>query len=195
MDKYPVFREEQTVGELTVAPDALYTAFSVSCRGREGLWCAWAVGERESLRIGVLEPENGCLQIRRRFSKRLTDPLGPILRGELRPLGEEREQWEPLRPELLRSPYLRCRLGGLSDVLTVTIKDGNKVLYSGTANELTKQNVVAADDTLKIGQRRNLTAVFHYPENSGNETQNLNLTFTLCAEATQTKNNPNKLFD
>ena len=42
MDKYPVFREEQTVGELTVAPDALYTAFSVSCRGQEGLWCAWA---------------------------------------------------------------------------------------------------------------------------------------------------------
>ena len=118
MDKYPVFREEQTVGELTVAPDALYTAFSVSCRGREGLCCAWAVGETGNLRIGVLEPENGCLQIRRRFSKRLTDPLGPILRGELRPLGEEREQWEPLRPELLRSPYLRCRLSGFSDVLT-----------------------------------------------------------------------------
>ena len=38
MDKYPVFREEQTVGELTVTPEALYTAFSVSCRGREGLW-------------------------------------------------------------------------------------------------------------------------------------------------------------
>ena len=91
--------------------------------------------------------------------------------------------------------YLDNVTGGLADVLTVTIKDGNKVLYSGTANELTKQNVVAADDTLKIGQRRNLTAVFHYPENSGNETQNLNLTFTLCAEATQTKNNPNKLFD
>ena len=195
MDKYPVFREEQTVGELTVTPEALYTAFSVSCRGREGLWCAWAMGETGNLRIGVLEPENGCLQIRRRFSKRLTDPLGPILRGELRPLGEEREQWEPLRPELLRSPYLRCRLGGLSDVLTVTIKDGDKVLYTGTANELTKQNVVAADDTLKIGQRRNLTVVFHYPESSGNDTQNLDLTFTLCAEATQTKNNPNKLFN
>ena len=44
------------------------------------------------------------------------------------------------------------------------------------------------------GQRRNLTVVFHYPESSGNETQNLDLTFTLCAEATQTKNNPNKLF-
>ena len=84
--------------------------------------------------------------------------------------------------------------GGLSNVLTVTIKDGDKVLYSGTASELTKQNVHAADDTLKIGQRRNLTAIFHYPKTQGNDTQNLDLTFTLCAEATQTKNNPNRLF-
>lgn len=119
MDKYPVFQEEQAAGELTVTPETLYTAFSVSCRGREGLWCAWAVGETGNLRIGVLEPENGCLQIRRRFSKRLTDPLGPILRGELRPLGEEREHWEPLRPELLRSPYLRCRLGGLLSLIHI----------------------------------------------------------------------------
>ena len=90
--------------------------------------------------------------------------------------------------------YLDDVSGGLADVLTVTIKDGDKILYSGTANELTRQNVAAADDTLKIGQRRNLTVVFHYPESSGNDTQNLDLTFTLCAEATQTKNNPNKLF-
>ena len=91
--------------------------------------------------------------------------------------------------------YLDDVSGGLADVLTVTIKDGEKILYSGTANELTKQNVIAADDTLKIGQRRDLTVMFHYPENQGNDTQNLDLTFTLCAEATQTKNNPNKLFD
>ena len=85
--------------------------------------------------------------------------------------------------------------GGLADVLEVTIKDGDKTLYSGTASKLTRQNVIAADDTLKIGERRDLTVVFHYPESSGNETQNLDLKFTLCAEATQTKNNPNKLFD
>ena len=91
--------------------------------------------------------------------------------------------------------YLDNVSGGLSRVLTVTIKDGDKVLYSGTANEMTRQNVVAADDTLKIGQRRNLTVVFHYPETAGNDTQSLDLTFTLCAEATQTKNNPNKLFN
>ena len=91
--------------------------------------------------------------------------------------------------------YLDNISGGLADVLTVTVKDGEKVLCSGTANELTKQNAIAVDDTLKIGQRRNLTVVFHYPEDEGNDTQNLDLTFTMCAEATQTKNNPNKLFD
>ena len=84
--------------------------------------------------------------------------------------------------------------GGLAVVLEVSVTDGSKTLYSGTANELTKQNVLAADDTLKIGQRRELTVVFHYPETMGNDTQDLDLTFTLCAEATQTKNNPNKLF-
>ena len=90
--------------------------------------------------------------------------------------------------------YLDNVSGGLGSVLTVTIKDGDKVLYNGTANELTVQSVTAADDILKIGQRRELTAVFHYPEDKGNDTENLDLAFTMCAEATQTKNNPNKLF-
>lgn len=90
--------------------------------------------------------------------------------------------------------YLDEVSGGLADVLTVTIQDGDRVLYSGTANDLTRENVAAADDVLKIGQRRELTVVFHYPETAGNSTQNLDLTFTLCAEATQTKNNPDKLF-
>ena len=90
--------------------------------------------------------------------------------------------------------YLDDVSGGLAGVLEVTIKDGDQVLYTGTARELTKENVVAADDTLKIGQHKDLTVTFHYPETSGNETQNKELSFTICAEATQTKNNPNKLF-
>lgn len=85
--------------------------------------------------------------------------------------------------------------GGLSRVLAITIKDGDKTLYSGTASELQKQNVTATDDVLRVGQRKNLTIVFHYPETAGNDTQSLDLTFTLCADATQTKNNPDKLFD
>lgn len=74
-------------------------------------------------------------------------------------------------------------------------RTAEKVLYSGKVNELTRHNVTAADDTLEIGQRRNLTVFFHFPEAAGNEAQNLRLSFTLCAEATQTKNNPYRLFD
>ena len=85
--------------------------------------------------------------------------------------------------------------GGLADVLNVTVKDGEKTLYSGTATELAKANAAAADDILQVGQRRNLTVYFYYPTDKGNETQNSELTFTLCADATQTKNNPERLFD
>ncbi len=90
--------------------------------------------------------------------------------------------------------YLDDISGGLADVLEITIRDGDTVLYSGTAEELTRRSVAAADDTLKIGQRKDFTVDFHFPEGSGNDAQDLDLTFTLCAEATQTKNNPNKLF-
>ncbi len=85
--------------------------------------------------------------------------------------------------------------GGLANVLDVTVKDGEKVLYSGKATDLTKENVGAANDVLKLNERRNLTVYFHFPEESGNEAQNLVLTFSMSADAVQTKNNPNKLFD
>ena len=118
MDKYPVMEGKQAAGELTVMPEALYTVFDVSCPGREGLWCASAVGETGTLRIGVLEPEKGRLHICRRFSRQLTAPLGTVLRGELRSLDEEREHWAPLKPDTLQSPYLRRSLGPLPGVLT-----------------------------------------------------------------------------
>lgn len=85
--------------------------------------------------------------------------------------------------------------GGLADVLLVTVKDGEKTLYTGTANELTRQNVAATDDILQMKEKKTLTVVFYYPEDKGNDTQNLDLTFTICADATQTRNNPDRLFD
>lgn len=85
--------------------------------------------------------------------------------------------------------------GGLADVLEITVKDGNKVLYSGKASDLTKENAGAANDVLKLNERRELTAYFHFPEEAGNSTQNLVLTFSMNADAVQTKNNPNKLFN
>lgn len=84
--------------------------------------------------------------------------------------------------------------GGLADVLEVSIKDGEKILYTGTANELSRLNVTAADDILQIKEKKTLTVVFHFPENRDAATQNLDLTFTMCADATQSKNNPNRIF-
>lgn len=90
--------------------------------------------------------------------------------------------------------YFAGVTGGLADVLELTVRDGDRVLYKGTANELTQANAAAADDILQMKERKNLTLAFHFPEDRANEAQNLELTFTMCAEATQTKNNPNKLF-
>ena len=90
--------------------------------------------------------------------------------------------------------YLDNISGGLADAIEITIKDGNKILYSDIAKNLTKQSVEAIDEILGSGQKKDLTIYLHYPESEGNKTQNSDLVFTLCAEATQTKNNENKEF-
>lgn len=85
--------------------------------------------------------------------------------------------------------------GGLADILNVEIKDGDTVLFSGTVSQLTAANVGAADDILKLHERRDMQIIFHFPEISGNSAQNLTLSFDMCADAVQTKNNPNRLFN
>ena len=77
MDKFPLMQGCFSVGELITEQEALYTWFEARCRlPGEGLWCAWAVGDRGELRLGVLEPCGDRATIRRRFSARLTAPLG-----------------------------------------------------------------------------------------------------------------------
>ena len=85
--------------------------------------------------------------------------------------------------------------GGLSDVLRITVKSGSYVLFEGTAKELSRQNVRAGDDELRPGEKRNLKVIFEYPEEATNETQDMSLTFKLCADAVQTKNNPYRSFE
>ena len=117
MDKFPLLMDGKPTGELTAEREGLYTWFSARCPLRpDGLWCAWAVGDRGELRLGVLEPEGAQGHIRRRFSGRLTAPLGRLPRGEVRPAGaKEPENWEPApAPEqLFRAPWLRQRLSGV----------------------------------------------------------------------------------
>lgn len=121
MDKFPLMLDGRPAGELTAEREGLYTWFSARCPLPEGLWCAWAVGDRGELRLGVLEPEGAQGSIRRRFSGRLTAPLGRLLRGEVRPAGaKEPETWEPTpAPDrLFRAPWLRQRLKGVQGAQT-----------------------------------------------------------------------------
>lgn len=120
MDKFPLIWRERTLGELSVEREALYTWFTVWCRLPEpGLWCAWAVGEQGQLRLGVLEPQNGKLTIRRRFSRRMTEPLGKLVQGELRPAAGE-TTWEPLGDPAahFHSAYVQNQLRGVEGVRT-----------------------------------------------------------------------------
>lgn len=121
MDKFPLLMEGRPAGELTAEREGLYTCFSARCPlPEEGLWCAWAVGDQSELRLGVLEPEGSQGIIRRRFSGRLTAPLGRLLRGEVRPAGAKQpETWEPApAPDrLFRAPWLRQRLRGAQGAL------------------------------------------------------------------------------
>ncbi len=85
--------------------------------------------------------------------------------------------------------------GVLGDILEVTVidEDGTEVL-NGKLSSLTEGNVAVLENELEVGQRRNLTVRFHYPEEEGNRGQGTGLTFELAAVAVQTKNNPNKEF-
>lgn len=129
-DKFPLLWDGRSAGELTVEREALYTWFDARCRlPGEGLWCAWAVGEQNSLRLGVLEPGGETASIRRRFSARMTEPLGRLLRGEIRPAAEEdRGTWRaaPEVESLFQAPWLRTRLRGMGGAL---VRGGEGRMY------------------------------------------------------------------
>ena len=94
-----------------------------------------------------------------------------------------------------------CRLyfgevsGNLADVLQITFLDGDKTIATGTARELSRTHAAQLSDELAVGERKELTVLFHYPEEAGNETQVQTLSFRLMADAVQTKNNPSHEFE
>ena len=132
MDKYSLLWDGRAAGELTVEQEALYTWFEARCRlPGEGLWCAWVAGEGGELRLGVLEPAGEEASIRRRFSRRMTEPLGRLLQGELRPAaGEDREAWEtvPDPAAAFRSPWVQKRLRGIKGALLRRGEDSRRYL-------------------------------------------------------------------
>ena len=85
--------------------------------------------------------------------------------------------------------------GELAKYLKITISDGSKVLYTGTVTELNEKKVAAADDILKADEKRDLVITFAFPTSVGNEAAAQHLYFDLCADAVQTKNNPDRVFN
>ena len=120
MDKFPLCWRGKALGEMTVEAEILYSCFEVRCRlPWQGLWCVWLVGEGGELRLGILEPQGDSAAIRRRFSNRMTAPLGRILRGELRPVASNgTAAWEPMEENPFRTLWLRRQLQGMEKVLT-----------------------------------------------------------------------------
>lgn len=86
--------------------------------------------------------------------------------------------------DLFYKLYFEDVSGGLEDILEISIKDGDNVLYSGTASTLTADNVSPVPEALPKKTKKTLTINFHYPETAGNDTQGLTLSFVLCAEVT-----------
>lgn len=87
--------------------------------------------------------------------------------------------------------------GALADILQVRITDAddNEIYPWRTMSEMVKKNTKAADKTLESLEKLELYIWFHMPEEATNlDKASLSLTFDMCADAVQKKNNDNKEF-
>ncbi len=91
--------------------------------------------------------------------------------------------------------YFSDIIGELADIVTITIKNGEEVIYSGLLTEMTREKVEAADDVLKMGEVRYFTVLLHFSSEADNSMQAGTLSFTMNADAVQTRNNLDKQFD
>ena len=85
--------------------------------------------------------------------------------------------------------------GELRPMVTVTLKDGVDVLYSGPAADFTFMNTKTAQNRVATGEKRWVQISFHLPHSYGNIAQGQTLSFVVAARAVQVKNNTDKTFD
>ena len=93
--------------------------------------------------------------------------------------------------------YFDDKDGELSKSINVKIKDKktNNIVYDDVMSNLVRSKVKAVDNLLEIDEKREFIIYFNYLSNSDNSGQDKVLDFEFKAEATQAKNNPDKLFN
>lgn len=85
MERLPLNCPGGAPGELSVCRQGVRTELLAALPDPgDGLYRAFLLGERGELPLGVLAPENGRLELRRRLYTRDVDALGTLLRGEAR---------------------------------------------------------------------------------------------------------------
>lgn len=91
--------------------------------------------------------------------------------------------------------YLKDVEGDLKNVLVVSILDGTDILYTGPVSGCTRLGVGRPTRQLALNGQKELTISFYFPKDAGNAYQQKELTFVLCADATQIRNNANGEFN
>lgn len=123
MDKFPIFYEGRMIGELMARQEGEDTLFSARfCLPEKDLWCLWVVGQEGTLRLGCPEQQSGEVDLSRRFSRRMTAPLGRLRHAELRKAAQQNNKygWEEVKDpqQLFRTQWLRQALQGKKGMLT-----------------------------------------------------------------------------
>ena len=91
--------------------------------------------------------------------------------------------------------YLENVSGSLTDALNFEIYDGDRLIFSGSADELSRETPCINSEVLKAGGTDTLTAVVKMKESAGNTYQNGGITFDITADAVQAKNNQDISFE
>lgn len=91
-----VYINQEPAGTLTVSRDGLYTVLEAEAAGRDGLVRLWAHGGGKSAYLGLMQPWNGGLWLRRRLSRRelaaFPDPIEFVSDRERDGEAEQTEQ-------------------------------------------------------------------------------------------------------
>ena len=66
----PVYINQQPAGTLAVSRDGLYTILEVGVPAADGLVRLWAHGDGKTAYLGVMQPRDGGLVLRRRYTRR-----------------------------------------------------------------------------------------------------------------------------